>query len=255
VEKDETVGFFDPSYSLYPVLCNIESLSYRTIPLTDSFEWPEADLSGLKLIFVTQPNAPTSLLFPRERIEALCDSFDGVVVLDEAYADFADENGMDLALSRDNVMVTRSLSKSASLAGIRFGYAVGPEPLISALYKIKDSYNVNGLTQACALAALRHWPKIEQQVARVKETRDRIAAALRDRGYAVADSSANFLWVRPNGLSAESLYKHLQNNGILVRFFPAPKTREHIRITVGTDDEMEQLLQALDRYTDEKTNS
>lgn len=255
VEDDETVGFFDPSYSLYPVLCDIESRAYRKIPLTDTFEWPEENLSGLKLIFVTQPNAPTSLLFPREKIEALCDSFDGVVVLDEAYVDFAVENGMDLAIARDNVVVTRSLSKSASLAGIRFGYAVGPAELIGALYKIKDSYNVNGITQACALAALESWGEIEKQIEQVKETRDRATDQLRGRGCEVASSNANFLWVKPAEAAAESVYKHLQSRGILVRFFPAPATREYFRITVGTVEEMNVLLQALDEMTDEKANS
>lgn len=254
VEKDETVGFFDPSYSLYPVLCDIESLAYQKIPLTGSFEWPETDFGGLKLIFVTQPNAPTSLLFPREKIEALCASFDGVVVLDEAYVEFAAHSGMDLAIARDNVVVTRSLSKSASLAGIRFGYAVGPAELIGALYKIKDSYNVNSLTQACVLAALESWPEIEKQIKQVQETRDRTAGLLRDRGYEVAGSSANFLWVQPGDIEAEKLHKLLQSRGILVRFFCAAATRGYVRITVGTDEEMEVLLQALDEINDEKAN-
>ena len=246
VEEDETVGFFDPSYSLYPVLCDIESLAYRKIPLTDEFAWPEASFEDLKIMFITQPNAPTSLLFARDDVEALCDSFDGVVVLDEAYIDFAEENGMDLALSRDNVVVVRSLSKAASLAGIRFGYAVGPEPIISALYKIKDSYNINGISQRCALAALNQWPGIQKQVDRVKVTRDRSSAQLRERGYTVADSSTNFLWVKPAGGSAETVYILLQSKGILVRFFSEPATQDYLRITVGTDEEMDQLIQALD---------
>ena len=131
VEDDETVGFFDPSYSLYPVLCDIESRAYRKIPLTDTIEWPEENLSGLKLIFVTQPNAPTSLLFPREKIEALCDSFDGVVVLDEAYVDFAVENGMDLAIARDNVVVINDEWQIERLVGPRSmpGFTLSPQPV------------------------------------------------------------------------------------------------------------------------------
>ena len=209
-----------------------------------------------KLVYFANPDNPMGSWTAGAEIEAALNDIPSgtVLLLDEAYVEFAAHSGMDLAIARDNVVVTRSLSKSASLAGIRFGYAVGPAKLIGALYKIKDSYNVNSLTQACVLAALESWPEIEKQIKQVQETRDRTAGLLRDRGYEVAGSSANFLWVQPGDIEAEKLHKLLQSRGILVRFFCGAATRGYVRITVGTDEEMEILLQALDEINDEKAN-
>lgn len=246
VEQDGSVGYFDPSYSLYPVLCAIEDVQVRPVSLHDDFSWNMPEEYHASLFFLTNPNAPTSLLFPRKNVEAFCRSFDGVVVIDEAYVDFAEADCMDLARSLPNVIVTRTLSKSASLAGIRFGYAVGPEPLIEALFKIKDSYNLNALTQAAALAALKDRTYTQQQVDKVKATRARLAEALTARGFEVCPSSANFLWARPGAVEAESLFQDLRKRGVFVRYFPGPKTGAHLRITVGTDDQSRRFLAVLD---------
>ena len=147
VERDGSVGYFDPSYSLYPILSDIEDVEKKPVALDASFGWQMPEDYDASLFFLTNPNAPTSLKFSRANVETFVADFDGVVLIDEAYADFADENCMELALSSDNVLVARTLSKSYSLAGIRLGYCVGSEDLIGAMYKIKDSYNVNYLTQ------------------------------------------------------------------------------------------------------------
>ena len=154
VERHALVGYFTPSYSLYPVLAAIEDLATYEVPLTRHFGWTDPDPSRASLFVVTNPNAPTSLLFSRDDVVSFCKRASGVVVIDEAYVDFAPDHCMDLALDLPNVLVTRTVSKSYSLAGIRVGYIVGPESLVDALYKIKDSYNVNALSQSIAQAAM-----------------------------------------------------------------------------------------------------
>ncbi|HEY8241158.1 MAG TPA: histidinol-phosphate transaminase, partial [Kiritimatiellia bacterium] len=131
VERDGTIGYFEPSYSLYPVLAAIEGIEKRPAVLRENFMWSIPEKYQVSLFFLTNPNAPTSMLFPKKEVADLCHALKGIVVIDEAYVDFAPYNCMDLALSMPNVIVARTLSKSYSLAGLRLGYAVGPTPLIS----------------------------------------------------------------------------------------------------------------------------
>jgi histidinol-phosphate aminotransferase len=247
VERDEAVGFFAPSYSLYPVLAAIEDVRTKPVELADDFSWRMPADYQAALFCLTQPNAPTSRPFPRSRIAAFCRRFTGVVLVDEAYGDFADEHFVDLALRRPNVVVARSFSKSYSLAGLRLGYAVGPAPLIAALHKIKDSYNVSRLAQLLGEAALDDQRWMRRNVAKVVATRTRTAEALRRRGWTVADSATNFLWARPVGRPAAELFEALRARGIFVRYFPGPRTGDYLRITIGTDAQMKVLLAELDR--------
>lgn len=245
VERDGRAGWFDPSYSLYPVLAAIEDVGAYTVPLDDRFEWADPEPDAADLFFVTNPNAPTGMLHPKERIRALAAASAGVVVVDEAYGEFADEDCLDLALGLKNVVVTRTFSKSYSLAGLRLGYAVGPEALIAPLYKIKDSYNVDRLAQDLALAAVRDQAYLRRRLDQIKATRERTAAALRAQGYFVAPSQANFLWVRPPDDDGARLFQELRDRNILARYFPGPRTGAYLRITVGTDPEMDRLLDAI----------
>ena len=246
VERDGTVGYFEPSYSLYPVLAAAEELTVRPVPLKPDFTWDMPAGYAASLFFLTTPNAPTALQYPRETVRAFCAGFPGVVVLDEAYVDFAREHFLDLALAFDHVLVARSFSKSYSLAGLRVGYVVGAEPLIAAMYKIKDSYNVDRLAQEIALAAVRDQTHLRGNVERIRATRERVATALRARGFEVGPSESNFLWVRPSRPAARDLHGALRERKILVRYFPGERTGAHLRITVGTDGEMDALLGALD---------
>ena len=154
VEPAGSIGYFEPSYSLYPVLAAIQELETRPVRLTRDFGWTMPPRYSASLFFLANPNAPTSIQYPAATVARFCRSFAGVVVIDEAYVDFASYHCANLALSLGNVLVARTMSKSYSLAGLRLGYALGPEALISALYKIKDSYNVDRLAQAIALAAI-----------------------------------------------------------------------------------------------------
>ena len=245
VEDDGTIGYFMPSYSLYPVLAAIRAVPGVACGLTDSFEWPARDPEPASLFFLANPNAPTSMLFPKTKVSAFCKRFSGVVLVDEAYVDFARESCMDLAKTMPNVLVMRTLSKSYSLAGIRCGYVVGPETLISALFKIKDSYNLNRLTQVAAMAALKDQATMRDNAERIKATRNRLSAELEKLGFAVCPSEANFLWAKPAGQDARALFEALKAEGILIRHFPGERTGEYVRITVGTDEDVDRLLQVL----------
>lgn len=247
VERDGTVGYFDPSYSLYPVLADIEDVRKHPVALDDGFGWSMPQAYAASLFFLTNPNAPTSLRFSRRDVEAFAGGFSGVVLIDEAYADFADENCMDLALLHDNVLVARTLSKSYSLAGIRLGYCVGNAELIAAIYKIKDSYNVNYLTQEIARAALLDQDTMRANVQAIVETRRRVADRLRELGFEVCDSQSNFLWIRPPGIGAERLFEALRKRNIIVRYFGKDeRTRDYLRVTIGTAPEMFTFLDAVE---------
>ncbi len=249
VENDQGIGYFQPSYSLYPVLAHIQNCHVETVPLIDGMHWTMPKLSSRTAVFfMTHPNAPTGMQYSKADIESFCDTFNGIVVVDEAYVDFAAWNCLDLIETRENVIIVRTLSKSYSLAGIRLGYAVGPSPLIKALYKIKDSYNVNMLTQLTGIAALSDQVHMKQNCTRIIATRERVKRALEDRGFAVAPSATNFLWVQHTSFRARDLFIFLKEAGIYIRHFDTPGLEQHLRITMGTDRQMDTFLQQLDTF-------
>ncbi|MFO7869844.1 MAG: histidinol-phosphate transaminase [Kiritimatiellia bacterium] len=252
VEEGGAVGYFTPSYSLYPVLADIAGHRKREIELDADFKWPwgggdrtEAGNIDCALFYMTNPNAPTGIRYPAERVSAFCKAFKGVVVIDEAYVDFADGHCMELATQLPNVLVTRTLSKSYSLAGLRAGYAVGTVELIEALMKIKDSYNVNAVSQAAAIAAISDSDHMLNNVKRIRRTRETLVGTLKELGFSVYPSEANFVWAMPPKVSAENLYLGLKSLGVLIRYFPGTRTGAFVRITVGTDEETASLLKSL----------
>ena len=252
VDDDEAIGSFDPSYSLYKTLAAIRDVPFVPSPLADDFSWAEPVTRGpdgrpVALFLLTNPNAPTSILYPSELVQAFARSFPGVVIVDEAYADFSDSSCVPLAAdpSDANVVVMRTLSKSYSLAGLRLGFCIGPEDLVEALYKVKDSYNVDALAQACALAALSDQPWMRRNTSKVLKTREETAAELRRRGWDVPPSQSNFLFARPAHRPAAELFEALRARNIFVRYFPGPRTGDRLRISVGTDADMASLLAAL----------
>ena len=245
VEDDDAIGYFDPSYSLYATLAAIRNVPVRPVPLGPEYEWVRPPDNDTALFFLTHPNAPTGMVYSRDAIREFCVAYPGVVVIDEAYAEFAQTDCMDLALELDNVLVARTFSKSFSLAGIRVGYAIGAPNLIDALFKIKDSYNINALSQTLALAALRHSESMQAHVEKIRATRERLATSLTALGHKVYPSQANFLWVAPRGISARTLFERLREAGILIRHFPGPRTKDCVRITVGSDADTDRLLTVL----------
>lgn len=245
-----------PSYSLYPVLVAIQQGVVRSVEFDESMVLPVARLVGLEasILFLTTPNAPTGVAFPRADLVALLEGFNGVVVLDEAYVDFAEESSIDLLNRFPRLVITRTFSKSYGLAGLRVGYALASAEIIGLLDRVRDSYNVNRLSQAGALAAFQDQAYLAEVVAKVKATRSRFLVALAERGWETYPSATNFVFTRPRREGcdaspeiAQDLFRYLQENRILVRYFGSCSlTANGLRITIGTDSEMETLLQRID---------
>jgi histidinol-phosphate aminotransferase len=244
------VQYFWPSYSLYPVLADIHGATKNPVPLRTDFSLP--NLAALKkrgrwdlraaLTFVTTPNAPSGCGYATCELEALCRAQKGVVVLDEAYVDFAAENSLRLALNYPNVLVARTFSKAYSLCFQRIGYFLGHPDLIEALDKIRDSYNVNGLGQIAALATLDHLPYYFENFRLIIATRQELTCALSDFGFRVLPSQTNFILARPPGKPARAWLRMLRERKILVRWFNDPVVRDFLRITIGTPAQARTLL-------------
>lgn len=245
VEDDGAIGYFEPSYSLYPVLAQIRAVATRPVELGPEFEWSMPADYQANLFFLTTPNAPTGIQYPKAKICAFCAKNRGVVVIDEAYVDFARDHCMDLALEYENALVLRTLSKSYALAGLRLGYIVGAAPLIAELFKIKDSYNIDRLTQTVALAALSDQAYMRDLVERIRTTRAQTTSRLESLGFRVFPSETNFLWVKPARLTAAEVFQRLRERNILVRYFGGVRTRDYLRITIGTDKQMQALINAM----------
>jgi histidinol-phosphate aminotransferase len=252
------VGQTTPSYSLYPVLAAMVRGTMCSVPLASDGALPLAAVAGLDtpIVFLTSPNAPTGVGFATADLATLATRCRGLLVIDEAYADFAADTAARLVRDHRNVVVTRTLSKSYGLAGLRVGYALASAPVIGLLDRVRDSYNVNLLSQAGALAAIEDQPYLRTCVERVVATRARFDAALRARGWHVYPSQANFVLARPQrgdgktGLAiASDLFQHLEANRILVRHFPSnPLTAPYLRISIGSEDHMQQTLNAIDLW-------
>jgi len=247
VEHNGVIGYFTPSYSLYPVLAAIREVATRPVPLAADGGWCEPPAEAGALFFITNPNAPTGIQYPVETVAAFCARARGVVVIDEAYVDFAATDCLALTQRFEHVLVTRTLSKSYALAGLRVGYAIGHPTLIRALDTIKDSYNLNAVSQRLAVAALEDQAWMQTCRARILATRERLTAALQARGFVVTPSATNYVWARPPGGNAQACYEALREARIFIRYFPGPATGDHVRITVGTDDEIDNLIAAIDR--------
>ena len=247
-----TVQFFTPSYSLYPVLANIQGALSRAVPLGKDFALPlPGDLKrsaqwdfAAALTFVTTPNAPSGRGYSTGELEDLCRAQKGVIVLDEAYVDFARENAFLLALKFPHVIVARTFSKAYSLCFQRIGYFAGHPALIGALQKIRDSYNVNGLGQIAALATLSDLPYYRANFRRIIATRQRLTRELEKLGFSVPPSQANFIFARPPAFPAKVWLQKWREKRVLVRWFDSPATKDYLRITIGTDAEIDALLQA-----------
>lgn len=238
VEDDEAIGSLDPSYSLYKTLAAIRNVKWvgnRTDGKVSLFLW-------------TNPNAPTGTLASKDFVAKTAKSFKGVMLVDEAYADFSRENCMELAVAANNrnIIVMRTFSKSFSLAGLRVGYCVGPKPLIGALVKVKDSYNVDAIAQRVALAAVKDVKWMRANVKKVVATRARVTDELRKLGWTVNESESNFLFARPpRGVKAETVFRELKKRNVFVRWWATKNVRDFIRITIGTDAQMEVFMREL----------
>lgn len=250
------VQYFEPSYSLYPVLADIHGARRNPVALKPDFDMPSlAELRrslqwnfNAALTFVTTPNAPSGRGYPANQLDELCRGQKGVIVLDEAYVDFARGNALHLALEHDHVLVARTFSKAYSLCFQRIGYFVGHPDLIEALQKIRDSYNVNGLGQVAALATLQDLKYYRINFKKIIATREKLSRDLETLGFEVLPSSTNFILVRPPRFPAELWLQRLRERKVLVRWFKDAKVRDYLRITIGTEQQTKALVSAV-RHT------
>lgn len=244
--QGQDVGYVHPSYSYYVTLAEIQGASVCSYGLADNFRieaFPE-HYNG-RIFFLTTPNSPLGFAFPLDYIEDLAKNCGGLLVVDEAYADFAENNALELVRKYDNVVVTRTLSKSYALAGMRLGLAIARPNIIAALDKIRDHYNLDRLAQAACVAALRDQEYFRDSCRKIIETREWFTAELLKIGYSVIPSQGNFVFASPADKNGKRLYDGLYARKILVRLLSDPLLAHGVRISIGTREEMDRTLEAI----------
>ena len=248
VNQGDPVVLTDPTYTLYDTLVTIQEGKIFRVSLNDDFDIPEEFIKrDAKLTFLANPNSPSGIFIPVERIEGFVKGLSGVLVVDEAYVDFACETAIPLIHKYPNIVILRTFSKSFSLAGLRIGLAFAHHGLIQGMTKVKDSYNLNRMSIAAATAALDDIRWMEENVAKIKKTRESLIVSLRKMGFQVYPSQSNFILARIPDRNLRDVYEELKRRGILVRYFDTQRLQDCIRITIGTDDEISALLSEMSR--------
>ena len=250
LKHDAPLLFPDITYSFYPVYCRLFGIGYEAVPLDQTMQIRIADYRRpAGAIIIPNPNAPTGIALTRVEIASLLDEHpDAPVVVDEAYVDFGAESAIPLVASHRNLLVVQTMSKSRALAGLRVGYAIGDADLIDALTRVKDSFNSYPLgrpAQAGAIASLEDDAYFQQSRGRVIEGRERLTRGLKEAGFEVLPSLANFVFARHPAHEGAALAAALREQAVIVRHFSAPRISGYLRITVGTDEQIDRLLSAL----------
>lgn len=247
VGPGDRVAYPVPTYSLYDDLVTMQDGEIVRVPFADDFSLPPqlANVDA-KLTILCHPNAPSGTLPTHAQVEDLAQRVSGILVIDEAYIDFAEETALPLVHKYPHVVILRTFSKSFSLAGMRVGLAFGHPEFMQQLLKVKDSYNVNRLSIVAATAALEDYHWMQKHVGKIRATRTRLTTELRKLGYLVYDSHTNFILARKKGSSQDPIYRGLKDQGILVRYFSVPELADCLRITVGTDEEIDKLVEAME---------
>lgn len=253
-DEKTPLAYADITYSFYPVLCQLLGVPAHILPVREDFTLDLTAYYGLgETIVIANPNAPTSLLAPVADIEEVIRrNPDNIVIVDEAYVDFAGEGASCLPLvpKYDNLIVVRTFSKSRSLAGARLGYCAAQPALIADMNRIKFSYspyNISSLNQAAGAAAMKDNAYFRDTVAKICRTREETAEGLRQRGFTVLDSATNFLFARPAEKPAKEIFEVLRERGVLIRYFSAPRIDSWLRITIGTPEQMQRFFDELDK--------
>lgn len=256
--RGKAAGTTSPSYSLYPALCGMQEGDLIQIPFARDMELPVEAIvaSGANIFFLTSPNTPTGVGFSNERIAEALESFPGLLVVDEAYADFANENAVPLLARYPNLVITRSFSKSYGLAGLRVGCGIASEEVIDLLDRVRDSYNVNSLSQAAVIAALEDPQFYREVIDRIIDTRGKFLGELRRLDWFTYHSQANFLFTEPRNGKGESgpeiargVVAFLKERKILVRYFGGDALTDcFVRISIGTEEQMKALLETIELW-------
>lgn len=246
--------FPDITYGFYPVFAELNGVPYEEIPLKDDFTINVDDFCGVnKTVFIANPNAPTGIALTLSDIEKIIKSNpQNVVVIDEAYVDFGAESAVKLIHKYDNLLVTQTFSKSRSMAGARLGFGIANENLIRDLNTVKYStnpYNVNRMTMAAGVGALLDGEYFEKNCKETVKVREYTTEKLTEMGFTVTDSKANFIFASSKDINGKTLYLKLKENGILVRHFDKERLTEYNRITIGTKEQMDTLIRAVEDIT------
>ncbi len=237
-----------PTYSLYPVLAQMQDCKAIEVPFDEEFNLP-AKLARTKssLTVVCNPNAPSGTIVDSRELAELAAEIKGVLLIDEAYVDFAQSNCVQLVRQFENVIILRSLSKGYSLAGLRFGYAIARPSMIDGLSKVKDSYNTDAIAIEAATAAVTDQQYFRQTVEKVKAERKRLSGQLRGMGFSLPESSSNFVFAEHNKQKAKFIFNKLVEKNIYVRYWDLPGIENKLRISVGTAQQDDKLLEALQK--------
>ncbi|MEH6628068.1 MAG: histidinol-phosphate transaminase [Motiliproteus sp.] len=238
------------TYSFYPVYCNLFGIEYRTVPLNKNFTLNISDYDTANGgIVIANPNAPTGIALPLADVEKLLKfNRDSVVIIDEAYVDFGAESAVSLVEQYDNLLVVQTFSKSRSLAGLRVGFALGSKVLIDGLERVKNSFNsypLDTLAIKATVASINDRDYFEQTRQAIIESREWLNQQLQELGFEVLPSKTNFLFAKHPQRQGEELYQQLREKGLLVRHFSKPEIDQYLRITIGTPQEVEALIEAL----------
>ena len=245
VGPGKKIRFPSPSYVLYRTLAELQGARFEEVPLTSNFELSDEFFrpsDDLRLVYIPNPNSPTGTVIKHEQILRLADELSCPIVVDEAYVDFAPESAVSLVAKNPKIIVTRTLSKSYALAGLRFGYLVANPEIVSMLRKVKDSYNTDMLSISGATAAISDQSWLKENVSKVIQTRDRMTSELRSIGFTIIDSHANFVWCTHAKNAAKPIYEELKRRGILVRYMNYPAWMDGLRISVGTNEQIDALI-------------
>ena len=250
--KTGKAAFPDISYGFYKVYAELHGVDYEELPLSETLEVKAEDYIGInKNIFIANPNAPTGLTLSLDEISKICESNkDNIVLIDEAYVDFGGESSAGLTTKFDNLITVMTYSKSRSMAGARLGFAIANEEIIKDLEKIKYStnpYSINRLTNLAGIAAIKDSSYYDDNCRKVIEAREYTKAELKKLGFELTDSTSNFIFAKSDRIGGEELYLKLKENGILVRHFSKARIKDYVRITVGTKEEMDALLAAIQK--------
>lgn len=241
----------DPSYILYRTLADIQGAQWQQVPFNPDWTLPAAFGQGddaLRLVLLPNPNSPSGTMLSPQQVQSLADGLPCPLVVDEAYADFADTNCIDLVRRNERVLVTRTLSKSYALAGIRFGFLVAQPHVVAELAKIKDSYNCDMISIAAATAAITSTEWLASTRQKIVATRQRMHQRLTTLGFDVTPSQANFLWCRHPGGEHQAMYLHCKNHGYLIRYMDYPGYGDGLRISVGTDEQVDACIDLLQQW-------
>ncbi len=255
-DEDCKALFPDITYGFYPVFANINRVPYEEIPLTEDLS---IDIDEYKkrdgTVFIANPNAPTGKALGLDAIEDLAKSKpDNVIVVDEAYVDFGAQSAVPLVKTYKNLLVIQTFSKSRSLAGARIGFAIGDEELIRDINTLRNSfnpYNINSMTMSIAYGVLCDEERVKENCRKIEENREYTEEKLKEMGFEVIDSKANFIFAKSDRIGGEELYKKLKERGVLIRHFTKDRIKDYNRITIGKKEEMDILFEKIREILDE----